>query len=363
MPLYFGGQGVTPSLEGLPSSAISLAAGECWLVPAGWFECKPGPFTVIQNYDPITGIWRTIGGGQLSIGSLERIRSDGVNYRLANQSGCAVGAVVTTAGSGYTTAPTVTASSGTSIWRAIIGGAVATSVTVTAGGSGYTYPPIVVFSVPPNGGVQATGTCTLSSGAVNAVAVTNQGAGYNSAPTVSFINDPREGLNGTTTGANAAAIATLTGAGTITAVVCVDHGNAVTGTVVPTLAFSTGAAAATIVMCWSITAYVVSATTAGSGYTTPVIISAYETPISGSVLTNPLIQNALVKKRNAFIVGALSTGAFTATGQTVVDGGVYDVVPTVYVQSSNVFGAGAVAGVFLAPTMGGVSDSSLIFPG
>ncbi len=363
MPLYFGGQGVTPNLEGLPSSAFSLAAGECWTIPAGWFECKPGPFTVIQNYDPIPGIWRSIGGGALSDGSLQRVRSDGVNYRLANQSGCAVGAVVTTAGSGYTTAPTVTASSGSSIWRAIVGGAIATSVTVTAGGSGYTYPPIVVFSPPPNGGVCATGTCTLSSGAVNAVSVTNQGAGYNTAPTVSFINDPREGLNSTTTGANAAAVATLTGAGTITAVVCVDHGNAVTGTTVPTLTFSSGAAAATIVMCWTITAYVVSATTAGSGYTTPVIISAYETPISGSVLTNPTVQSALVKKRNAFIIGALSTGAFTATGQTVIDGGVYDVVPTVYIQSQGVFGAAAVAAVFTAPTMGGITDVSTIFPG
>lgn len=363
MPLYFGGQGVTPSLEGLPSSAISLAAGECWTIPAGWFECKPGPFTVIQNYDPITGIWRSIGGGQLSIGSLERIRSDGVNYRLANQSGCAVGAVVTTAGSGYTSVPTVSASSGGSIWRAIVGGAIATSVTVTAGGSGYTYPPVVVFALPPNGGVQATGTCTISAGVVTAVVVTNQGAGYNSAPTVSFLNDPREGQNGTTVGVNAAATATLTGAGTITAVVCLDHGTAVTGTSVPTLTFSSGAAAATIVMNWSITAYTVSATTAGSGYTTPVIISAYETPISGSVLTNPLIQNALVKRRNAFILGAISGVAITATGQTVLDGGVYDVVPTVYVQSAGIQGAAAVQAVFTSPTMGGVSDTSTIFPG
>lgn len=361
MPLYFGGQGVTPNLEGLPGSEIDLQPGACWTIPAGWFEVLPGPFSVVQEYDATVGIWRSIGGGQVSNGSLSRVRSDGVNFRLANQSGCAVGAVVTTAGSGYTTAPTVTASAGGSIWRAIVGGSISATVTVTNGGSNYTYPPLVVIAPPPPGGVQATAYSTISAGAVASITVVDRGAGYTSAPTVALINDPREGLNGTTTGINAAAITSLTGGGTITAVVCVDHGTAVTNSV-PSLTFSTGSAVATCVMCWSITSYSI-ATTAGSGYVAPVILSAYAAPLTGSVIVNPTIQSALVKKRDAKILAAIASTAISATGQTVLDGGVYDQVPTLYVASAGVFGANPVQAVFAAPAMGGVNDVSLIFPG
>ena len=56
------------------------------------------------------------------------------------------------------------------------------------------------------------------------IEVTNGGEGYTSPPQIVFVNDPREGLNGVSVGYNAAAVATLTGAGTVTAVVCVDHG-------------------------------------------------------------------------------------------------------------------------------------------
>lgn len=358
MPL-FAGAGVTPSLRGLTTGTISLAAGEVWLIqPAGWYEVKPGQFTALQEYDPITTIWRTIGAGSTSA-NIERIYSDGVNYRLANQTGCAVGAVVTNAGTGYTAAPTVTPSAGASKWQAILGGAINTSVTVSNGGTNYTYPPIVLISSPGPAGIQASAHATISGGIVTAVTVDNQGAGYTSPPTVTFVNDPREGANGTTVGSNAAAITTLTGAGTVTGLLCLDHGTPLTA--VPTLTFSPASTtAATVAMCWTITAYAVSATTAGSGYVSPVIISAYATPISGSVLTNPFLQSALVKQRRAFIVGALATGAITATGQTILDGGVYDQVPTAYVQSANVSGAGPVAGVFLAPTMGGVTDTSLV---
>lgn len=356
MAVFFGGQGVTPNLK-LPSNVISLVAGQVWLFPAGWYECKSGAFTVLQMFDPITGIWRTIGAGSTTA-PLERIYSDGNNYRLANQSGCAVGAVVTTAGSGYTTAPTVTPSAGGSKWQAIVGGAISTTITVSNGGVNFTYPPTVLISAPPALGVQATAHAVLTAGAVSSIVVDNQGAGYVSPPVVTFVNDPREGFNGTTVGTNAAAITTLTGAGTITAILCLDHGTPLTA--VPTFTFGSGSVAATAVMCWTITAYAVSATTAGSGYVSPVIISAYTIPISGSVLTNPFIQNALVKGRRAFIVGALSAGALTATGQTVLDGGVYDQVPTAFVASANVPGAGAVAGVFLPFAMGGITDTSYI---
>lgn len=362
MPLFFGGTGVTPDLQGQATNVITLEAGQCYEFPNNWFECKPGPYTTIQEYDPITGIYRSIGAGSTG-GSLERIKGDGNNYRLANQTGCTVGALVTVAGSGYTSAPTVVAASGSAIFRAIVGGAVNTAVTISNGGSNYTYAPVVLISAPPPGGVQATGFCTLSAGAVASVTITDQGAGYASPPTLTFLNDPREGNNGVGTGANATAVASLTGSGTVTAIVVIDHGNPVSGGTAPVLTISGGggaSAAATAIMCLSITAYNLSATTTGSGYATPVIVSAFGGfPGTAPAYTNPTIQSRLVKTRNAFIQGALSGTALTATGQTSFDGGVYAGAPTTFAYGF-IPGTSAVGAVFLPPTMGGQTDTSIL---
>lgn len=363
MPVNFGGPGVQPILGSLVSTTLTLQSGEVWTVPSGRWSIKPGKYTSFQEYDPLVGIWRTIGAGSTAAPQ-EIVFSDGVNYRLANQTGCPVGAVVTTAGSGYssTTPPTVTPSAGGSKWVAVVGGAINTTVTVSNGGSNYTYPPNVLIQAPPPGGVPATAYCTLSGGAVSSVTVTDQGAGYVIPPIITFVNDPREGLNGVGVGVNAAAVTTLTGAGTVTAVVCLDHGQG-GQTAVPTLAFSSGSAAATAIMCWSITAYTVSATTAGSGYQAPVIISGYAQAPGSSVLTNPTIQSNLVKGRNAFMLGAVSASAITATGQTVLDGGVYPALPTLFAYGfMPVAAASAVQAVFTPATMGGNTDQSYILP-
>ena len=317
-----------------------------------------GLYTTVQQYDPITGIWRNIGNGDHQ-GGVRYIYSDGVNYRLANQTGAVVGALLTNAGSGYTSAPTVTASAGSSIWRAIVGGAVNTTVTVTNGGTNYTYPPIVQFAAPPAGGVQATGYATLSGSAVASVTVTNQGAGYASAPTVVFINDPREGVNGVTQGYNAAATATLTGSGTVTAVLCVDHGQGGL-TAVPTLSFGGGggaSAAATAIMCWSITAY--AAGTAGVGLSGSVAqISAEDAfPTTAAAYTNPYTQSGLVRTRNANIKAPISSGGITATGQIINDGGVYTSSPTPLVIATASVVTTAPVVTF---TMGGQSDTTYL---
>jgi hypothetical protein len=364
MPLFFGGQGVNPDLAGVVSNAITLQPGNVYPFPNNWYEAKPGKYTVIQEYDPIQQAWRSIGAGPTD-GALKRIKGDGNNYRLANQTGCIVGATITNAGSAYTSAPTVTPSAGSSLWRAVLGGALNTSVTVSNGGTGYTYPPLVLFPPPPAGGVQATGHCTLSAGAVSTVTIDNQGAGYTTAPAPVFQNDPREGLNGVGIGSGAVGVTTLTGSGTITALICIDHGLTLgnSQTTLPTFTFAGGGGsglAATALMCWSIQAYRVSATTAGSGYATPVIISAYDTAPGSAAYTNPIVQDNLVSERYAFITGALSGTALTATGQTVIDGGVYMAVPTMFAYGF-IQGASAVQAVFLSPTMGGQTDTSYVF--
>ena len=361
MPLAMGGQGVQPTLRGQPTDIFTLQAGQCYIVPSGtWYIGKK--YARIQQLDLVTGVWRNVGDD----GPWGYVRSDGNNIRLANQTGCAVGALTTNVGSAYTSAPVVTPSAGASIWQSIVGGQINTTVTVMQGGSGYTYPPFVAFSAPPYPGIQATGYCTLSAGAVSTVTVVDQGAGYTAPPTVTFFNDSREGLNGTTVGSGAAAITSLTGAGTVTGLLCLDHGNPLTS--LPTLAFSGGggaSAAATTIMDWCITGYSVTGGgtvyTAGAGF---VEVSAVQRLTAGTASgTNPTMMAQILRQRRAAIVAPTSAGGvITATGLQVADGGHYPYAPG---QNDTliVVGQAIVTGAAnLALTVGGINDQIMIYP-
>lgn len=352
----FGGQGVTGSLRGQSTNILNLEAGQCALIPAGtWFlEC--GPYCAYQEFDIITGIWRSIGNDTRAC---RFVRSDGNNFRVANQSGCVIGALLTNKGSGYTSVPTVTDATSGAIYQAILGPVVNTSVTVTNGGTNYTYPPAVVFSAPPQPGVQATGHCAISAGAVTTVTVDDQGAGYTVNPTITFINDPREGQNNVAIGSGAAAVATTTGAQTVGAIVVLDHGNPVTSlpTITPSGGGGTGAAA-TPIMCWALTAYTVS--TSGTGYTGTVEVTGLGGFPSGvAAYTNPTIQSNLLRGRKASILAALATtfANITATGQTVYDGGIYPGVPSAQIFANSPITTAATLGF----SVGGVNDTYRLF--
>jgi hypothetical protein len=371
MGLY-GGNGLTPSLGGgLTTNRIALKAGQTWTIPSGWFMVRPGPYTTIQQYDAILGIWFSIGGGGFG-GSVEYVHSDGQNYRLANQNGCVVGAVITNVGSGYTTAPTIAAGSGGAIFKTIIGGAVATP-TITNAGTNYTYPPIVAFSAPPAGGVQATGYATLSGSTVSGITVVDQGAGYSSAPTIALQNDPREGLNGTTVGYSAAAVTTLTGSGEITAAFCVDHGTPIaftagSATSIPTLTLSSAlnSAAVTAIMNWSIVGlqsgtYGNGTSGVGGSNATQVTATGVDQPTAANAtVLNTAIQSNLVRTRQAFLTATESGGALPAYGSWVVrDGGIYTGTPLMIISAP----AGPAAGSLTTAlaTMGYfASDTSYI---
>jgi hypothetical protein len=362
MPI-FGGQGQPISMKGAQTNLITLAAGEVLYmnsyqnpsVPgqgtgrAGWFYVKPGRYTAAQVQDPISGVWRGIGDDS----NAEReFQTDGVNMRLANQSGCAVGAVVTTAGSGYVTAPTVTASAGASKWLAILGPLVSTAVTIAYGGTNYIYPPIVVIDAPPGlaagtNGVQASGYSNLTGTAVSSVTIVNQGAGYSGGtPNITLVNDPRD-----TTGA---------GAQTVAAVICLDHGNPITSGTVPTLTFGSGSAAATALMNWGITTYAVS--TAGQGYGNSAFIGMSAVGpalVATPAYLNPDIQDLLVRTRRADIWVATSSVGALVTGGVINDGGVYRGVPTP-IFSLGLAAVGTVGAV--TASLGGFQDSSLVVP-
>src|ERR1700678_4119784 len=141
MTTVIGAQGVFPTTRGQPSTAFALQAGGLRLIPSGTWNVGLGPFSCIQQYDAVQGVWQTI-GGESSV--LHYVNSDGVNYRVANLVGCVVGASVTTAGSRYAAGGlTATMSAGGAVFNAIIGGAVSTSVTVANAGTNYTYPPLI----------------------------------------------------------------------------------------------------------------------------------------------------------------------------------------------------------------------------
>lgn len=353
MPVQFGAPGVFPSLRGQPSNLYALQAGEVMLIPAGDWYAILGKYLSIQVFDQITGMWRWAGdNGQGAF----MVHSDGVNFRVANQTGCAIGAVITTAGSAYTTAPTCTASAGGSVWQTIIGGLVNTTVVVSNGGTNYGYAPQVIFDAPPTPGYQATGYCTLSAGAVSTVTVVDQGAGYINAPGVTFRNDPREGSNGVTVGSGAAAYTTLTGAGTLTGLWPLDHGTPLTSA--PTLSFSSGAAAATVLMDFTLTGY--TATVGGALYTTAGAAGAVEVSgvggfVAAGANTNPTMERGSLRRRRARIYAPTTTaGAITATGAIVDDGGHYEAVPSVIIEGGS---AVITTAATLALGVGGTTDT------
>ena len=323
MATRFGGVGVALPLNQLGTNGVELQAGAVFLIPPGTFNLKHGGYLTLQTLDPVTNVWRPAGNDS---GNWIQVDSDGNNYRIANQTGCPVAAMVTTAGTGYTSAPTVTAGAGSPKLQPIMGNYISSTITVVNGGSNYTYPPLVMIQAPPSPGWCATAYCTLSAGAVSTVTVTDEGGGYLTAPSISMVNDPREGVNGIAVGSGAICTTALGTGQTVVGVEVLDHGIPITGGTVPALTFTGGggsSAAATLIMCWTVTSYAVTA--GGAGYNGTVEVTTVGTGIpaaSGSAYTNPQMQTSFLRTRPAIILGALSSNALTATGQTLVDGGI-----------------------------------------
>jgi hypothetical protein len=67
-----------------------------------------------------------------------------------------------------------------------LGAGPVTAITVTSGGSGYTSAPTVTLSTPPAGGTQATATASVFGGIVTGITITNAGSGYAAPPTVTI---------------------------------------------------------------------------------------------------------------------------------------------------------------------------------
>lgn len=367
MARILGGAGIAPqntAVNGL-ANEIYMQAGQAWLLSqlasgvnaAGTFRVVPGLASRLQVYDGITGIWRAVG----AVAVEQYIhQSDGNMYRIANQSGCAIGAYVTAKGANYTSPPSVVPSAGNSVWAAVVGG-VLTGVTITNGGSGYQFPPLVLFDAPPGfaqtgvPGFLATGYATLTNGAVSAITLNDQGAGYTSPPNVYIIPDPRDA-----TGAGATATAAVGGAGQLSGVVCLNHGNPITGTVLPTLTISGGGGsggAATVIMDWAITA--VTVTGGGTGYPASSEVEVRGLPplLTGAAWNNPTMETNLLGIRKSEILLQTSAGGVIQAGGSNF-GGSYPAAVTAYAVLTNPLITGSPT---LSFTMGGIPDVVQVF--
>ncbi|MDE2098051.1 MAG: hypothetical protein KGL39_12430 [Patescibacteria group bacterium] len=300
--------GVPFSFQAFP---VHLFTGDSYIVPPGQYLWTAGRVSVLEYFDDLDYIWRPLGfPGARGFPFV----SDGLNFRIRNNSGTVTGVAITNAGSGYAngigataTGLAVTFGSAPTNGRAataypVVGGSINTTVTVTAAGTGYLVPPRVVFDPAPQGGVTATGYAVLSGTTIGSIVVTNPGAGYTSAPNAYVIPQwasypggyliyPRGSSNasdiqitpptmyGATTtsipnnltnqegalvGAGSGAVltvnATLTNSGAVTAVVMRDYGANYLGTAIPTVTFTGGgsSAAGTAIMSFSVTSVTVS---------------------------------------------------------------------------------------------------------
>lgn len=345
-PVSLIGSAITPA-----TNAVTLAPGQALPVPAGDYIVSSGKYSMVQCLDPVSGTYYPYN----QTGAADYIHSDGQNFRVANLTGCPIGAVITAAGSGYVQASTaVNASAGGSVWQPIVGGALNTTVSIAAAGSGYTLPPLVLIGAPANPGVQATGYATIASGTVSGVTLTNQGAGYASAQTITLYPSPNDPNYGSVTAGTA--ILSTTGAGQVTAVLCTNNG--APQTTAPTLTISGvgTSASATATMCW--TAASLSITGAGAGYgASTAVTSVGGVSAATPVWTNPAYEKSILPPRALSIAPTVSGTSLTATG-TIYDGGIFSGTPTPIVITNGIVTTAATVSVVL----GSVADTVLLQP-
>lgn len=186
----------------------------------------------------------------------------------ATATALAVGTVasftLTAGGSGYTCIPTVTVSggggAGASAAVTLTGTSVA-SVTVTNGGSGYATPPTVSFT--GFGGSGAAATANIMAGAVTSVTVTAGGSGYTGAPIVHF-------SSGTGSGAAATSVLTPT---SVASIARISSGSNYSSAPTVTISGCGGAGATATATLSTLHVASVTVTNGGSGYTSAPTVS------------------------------------------------------------------------------------------
>ena len=366
--------GVPPVPNIAATNAVSLPPGGSVLLPSGVMFNISGQYSQQQIVDPVSQTWFPFASDDSGDGN--SLNSDGQNYRLYNPTGMPVSAVVTASGSGYTSAPTVTAGTGGSTWVAMLGPGISAltcpSTSTNASGLGYTMPPIINIASPPVPGVQATAICALSGGTISSFTIINPGAGYTFIPAVVASPnpfDPNFSATSTTSTKSATIVAQTSYAGQVAAVLLVNPATVVAN-VPPALSFSGGGgsgAAATAVLAQVITNITV--TTGGSGYPSSVGIATFggtiigQTSYAGAQTNSPLVSTyPLLPPRQATITATQGSGSGVQVG-VIADGGLFTALPVAYsLPGPTNAGSGTNAQSVFALTMGGVNDTVFITP-
>lgn len=338
---------------------LTLAAGEAIQIPPGNWMVGVGAVSCIQYTDPVTGIWRSDPASWSARDQVRAVTSDGINFRVANLTGCAVASVVTGNGSAYVQASTtVTSSAGGSTWQPIVGGMLATLSLVSVGAN-YGIEPLVFIPAPPSPGVQATAKATVANGTVASVTITNQGAGYPSgtAPIAQILPSPFDpNLSSGIT--QATVTLSVIGAGSIAAVLCTNPGT--TTTTAPTLSVASSVGSGATVSALRLTTLTGgSVPTAGGGYTGGAsLITVGGTPTAGTN-TNPLIEMRNFLPRPAQVAFAAAAGCLTSVS-AIYDGGLFLGTPQLAVLSLNGIVSTTTASV--TATFGAAIDTILLQP-
>jgi hypothetical protein len=356
------GQGIIGAYGSVNSP--QLASGNTL---SGQYLMQLGQYTTLQTYDYGLQYWRNV---DVSPMALLPISSDGTNFRLANTTGCPIGALITNGGSGLANGfntVVVTPSAGGSVWNTLVGGALNTTVVITAGGTLYQAPPILMFAPPATQGstpyILPTAVATLSAGVITGVTVTNVGAGMVAAPTITVVPAMGDLTGG---GAILTPNATLAQSGVLLAMwpralnanaavqtpQAQPYGTPLTA--VPTFTFAPAGPAATAVMNFTITSftqgtagagYVAAGGVFGGGYTAGAPANA--NPVFDRGLSIPLFPPVAIAATTG--LPSLLAGAFSGVN--------IQAVPTV-----SAFSTGAAPGTAAVTTVnvGGTNDTVLI---
>lgn len=354
-----GSQLISRQFTALP---ICLNGGEVFVLPPGNWLVQAGRYTDLQMFDPWAQRWRNY---STQPGEMTAVPSDGANFRLANTTGCPVGAIINNVGNGnyangYNTV-TVTPSAGNSTWGTLVGGSVNTTVTVTTGGN-FTQNPIIVWTPAANQTlpfIEPTFYANINNnGTINTVTVQYGGAGLAAPGTITAIQQITDtGTGGAvlTLGAN------LTNSGNLIAMWPITLGNTQTST--PTLTFGTGTANANVIMNYTVTGVAVGQAGANLGVSMPILV------LSANGVTAVTAQNAAITGNDLGtsinyprMAWLLSNSQSNATGNTttvtIQDAGFHlQAVPSLVAIAQNANSSTNTPVVYTA-TVGSIVDTS-----
>lgn len=342
-PQYLYPSQLLDSPADVASNYLTLAPGDALYLPAqsNDYAVDLGQLCVMEFLDAVTGAWRPQQDCASRAG-LQFWKSNGVDRRIANRTGCPIAALVANGGSGFTQASaTLTANVGGSTWQPVIGGSL-TVTSVTAVGANYSVAPIVLIPSPTPagvngsvGGVPATAYATIASGTVSGVTMDNFGAGYQSAPNAILVPSPFDPNFGTITQATVTLGINASTTGAVTAGICTNFGAPLATISALTLtAAGGGGSGATITPQVLQTILSASVVAGGAGWGTATeyagvfSVGGGATSVAATNLSNPAIDFSGFRPSTVTATGVTNAGGTIASVTFQGGGGLYLSTPT-----------------------------------